>query len=66
MTQRANETSTIKLQVVTDVRNGKAVIGTATFAGINKSISDEDFMELANGMASLQQYNLQKIKRLPN
>ena len=45
MTQKIKETSAIKLQVVSDVKNGKEVNATITFSGINKAISDDDFMD---------------------
>ena len=64
MTQKIKETSAIKLQVVSDVKNGKEVNATITFSGINKAIYDDDFMELAEGLASLQSRPRTNISRV--
>lgn len=64
MTQKIKETSAIKLQVVSDVKNGKEVYATVTFSGINKAISDDDFMELGQGLASLQSRPLNTVSRV--
>ncbi len=64
MVQKIKETSAIKLQVVADIKDGKKVYSTVTFSDISKKVSDDDFMELADGMASLQSRPVSNISRL--
>ena len=64
MVQKIKETSSIKLQVVADIKDGKKVYSTVTFSDISKKVSDDDFMELADGMASLQSRPVSNISRL--
>jgi len=64
MTQKIKEESAIKLQVLADIKDGKKVYSTVTFSDINKKVSDDDFMELADGMASLQSRPLTNISRV--
>ncbi|MBE6099461.1 MAG: DUF1659 domain-containing protein [Anaerovibrio sp.] len=64
MTQKIKEESAIKLQVLAGTKDGKKVYSTVTFSDINKKVSDDDFMELADGMASLQSRPLTNISRV--
>ena len=64
MVQKIKETSAIKLQVVADIKDGKKVYSTVTFSDISKKVSDDDFMELADDMASLQSRPVSNISRL--
>lgn len=64
MTQKIKETSAIKLQVIADIKNGKEVYNTVSFSGINPAVSNDDFMELADGLASLQSRPLNTVTRV--
>ena len=64
MITKIKETTSIKLQVVADVKNGKETYATVTFSGINKSLSDDDINELGNGIAELQERPLSNLTRL--
>ena len=64
MVQKAKENTAMKIQVVTDIKNVKNVLSTATFSGLTKSLSDADFAELAEGIASLQEHPFTGMTRL--
>ena len=64
MTQKIKEESAINLQVLAGTKDGKKVYSTVTFSDINKKVSDDDFMDLADGMASLQSRPLTNISRV--
>ena len=64
MTIKSNETSSIKLKVVTDMDMGRESYSTVTFSGISAAVSDDNFMELANALASLQSYPVHTVSRI--
>lgn len=64
MAIKSNETSSIKLQLVADIKDGKEIYATVNYSGTNKAVSDDDFMGLANGLASLQTLGLSTISRV--
>ena len=64
MVQKINETTSMKIQVITEVVSGKESYSTITLSGISKSVSDADFAELAEAMATLQPYTLRNITRM--
>jgi hypothetical protein len=64
MTMKSNETSAIKLKVVTDIDRGKESYAIVTFSGISAAVSDDNFMELANALASLQSYPVHTVSRI--
>jgi len=53
----------IKFNTGTD-REGKPVIKTKTIGSIKPSAADQDVMEVAQGLASLQQYALASVIRV--
>ncbi|ORT99199.1 hypothetical protein D081_2064 [Anaerovibrio sp. JC8] len=61
---KSNETTSMKLQYITDNTDGKETYSTVTVSGISKAVSDADFAELAEGMASLQKFTLRNMTRL--
>ena len=64
MTIKSNETSSIKLKVVTDMDRGKESYSTVTFSGISAAVSDDNFMELADALASLQSFPVKNVSRI--
>ncbi len=64
MTQKTKETSAIKLQVISEIKNGKEVYSTVSFSGFNVALSDDDIMALGDGLASLQKHPLNAINRV--
>lgn len=64
MTTKIKETTSIKLQVVADVKDGKKVYATVSFSGINKSLSDDDINELGTALADLQERPVSNLFRL--
>ena len=64
MTMKSNETSAIKLKVVTHIDRGKESYAIVTFSGISAAVSDDNFMELANARASLQSYPVHTVSRI--
>ena len=64
MTIKSNETSSIKLKVVTDMDMGKESYSTVTFSGISAAVSDDNFMKLADALASLQSFPVKNVSRI--
>ncbi len=61
---KSNDTSSIKLKVVTDMERGKETYSVVTFSGISSEVSDDNFMALADALAAVQTYPVKSVTRI--